>query len=208
MKTLILDTSSDYLYIYLNSEKDEYEVVLEGKNNHSEKMMDLIEEGLNKLNLEVKDLDRIICGIGPGSYTGLRVSLTVCKIFAWTAKIDLYTISSLDILGSEYLDKDGRYAICNIAKKDYLYSKIVDVKNGEANVVEEDMFILKEEFLNRLDKDIQVIDKEKFAFNSKNIIRYAKNKVDDIHNLVPKYLRKANSWNIKLEKWRLMISMM
>ena len=55
------------------------------------------------------------------------------------------------------------------------------------------MFILKEEFLNRLDKDMQVIDKEKFAFNSKNIIRYAKNKVDDIHNLVPNYLRKANS---------------
>ena len=61
MKTLILDTSSDYLYIYLNSEKDEYEVVLEGKNNHSEKMMDLIEEGLNKLNdiIEFSELEYI-----------------------------------------------------------------------------------------------------------------------------------------------------
>lgn len=193
MKTLILDTSSDYLYIYLTNGCEEYQVVLEGKNNHSEKMMNLIEEGLNKLNLEVKELDRIICGIGPGSYTGLRVSLTVCKIFAWTAKIDLYTISSLDILGSAYLNKDGTYAICNMAKKDYLYSKIIKVEDGKASVLEDDMFILKEEFLNRLDENIQVIEKEKFMFDSKNIIKYANNKIEDIHNLVPNYLRKANS---------------
>ena len=144
MKVLILDTSSNYLYLHLSNGSDEYNVVLEGKNNHSEKLMPLIEEGLNKLNLEVKDLERIVCGIGPGSYTGLRVGLTVCKVFAWTASIPLYVISSLTILGSGYLKKDGKYAICNTAKKDYLYTKVINVIDGKVEVEQDDEFIAKE----------------------------------------------------------------
>ncbi len=54
MKVMILDTSSDYLYLYINNGSDEYQTILEGKNNHSEKLMGLIEEGFGKLKLEVK----------------------------------------------------------------------------------------------------------------------------------------------------------
>lgn len=193
MKTLILDTSSDFLYLYISNGVNDYQTILEGKNNHSEKLMGLIEEGFNKLKLEVKDLDRIICGIGPGSYTGLRVGLTVCKIFAWTFKMPLYTISSLDILGSGYLKDDGKYAIINTAKKNYVYGKIVEVINGEVKVVSNDEFSLREEFLNKLTVDTTLISEENFKFDSKKIIELAVNQVSDIHSVVPNYLRKANS---------------
>ena len=193
MKVMILDTSSDYLYLYINNGSDEYQTILEGKNNHSEKLMGLIEEGFGKLKLEVKDLDRIICGIGPGSYTGLRVGLTVCKIFAWTFKIPLYTISSLDILGSGYLKEDGQYAITNISKKNYVYGKIVEVKDKEVRVVSNDEFSLKEEFLNKVTTDMTLVNEENFKFDSEVIIKLAKDKVEDIHSVVPNYLRKANS---------------
>lgn len=193
MKVMILDTSSDYLYLYINNGSDEYQTILEGKNNHSEKLMGLIEEGFGKLKLEVKDLDRIICGIGPGSYTGLRVGLTVCKIFAWTFKIPLYTISSLDILGSGYLKEDGKYAITNIAKKNYVYGKIVEVKDKEVRFVSNDEFSLKEEFLNKVTTDMTLVNEENFKFDSEVIIKLAKDKVEDIHSVVPNYLRKANS---------------
>lgn len=193
MKVLILDTSSNYLYLHLSNGNDEYNVVLEGKNNHSEKLMPLIEEGLNKLNLEVKDLERIICGIGPGSYTGLRVGLTVCKVFAWTANIPLYTISSLTILGSGYLKEDGKYAITNTAKKDYLYTKIINVVNGKVEVEQDDEFIAKEEFLYKLNSNINVINEESFKFDSQMIVKLADSLVEDVHGLVPNYLRKANS---------------
>lgn len=193
MKVLILDTSSNYLYLHLSNGNDEYNVVLEGKNNHSEKLMPLIEEGLKKLNLEIKDLERIICGIGPGSYTGLRVGLTVCKVFAWTANIPLYTISSLTILGSGYLKDDGKYAITNTAKKDYLYTKIISVVNGKVEVEQDDEFIAKEEFLDKLNSNINVINEESFKFDSQMIVKLADSLVEDVHGLVPNYLRKANS---------------
>lgn len=193
MKTLILDTSSDYLYLFLTNEKENYEVVLEGKNNHSEKLIPLIEEGLTKLNMEVKDLNRIICGIGPGSYTGLRVGLTVCKIFAWTFNIPLYTISSLNILGSGYFDKNGKYAVLNIAKKNYVYGKFIKVDNGEIKEISSDEFSLREEFLKKVGSDMVLVKEDSFKFSSEMIIKMAKNKVSDIHSVVPNYLRKANS---------------
>lgn len=193
MKTLILDTSSDYLYLFLTNEKENYEVILEGKNNHSEKLIPLIEEGLTKLSMEVKDLDRIICGIGPGSYTGLRVGLTVCKIFSWTFNIPLFTISSLNILGSGYFEKDGEYAVLNIAKKNYVYGKFIEVVNGKIKEVSSDEFALREEFLNKVTSDMILIKEDAFKFSSEMIIKMAQNKVSDIHSVVPNYLRKANS---------------
>lgn len=193
MKTLILDTSSDYLYLFLTNEKENYEVILEGKNNHSEKLIPLIEEGLTKLSMEVKDLDRIICGIGPGSYTGLRVGLTVCKIFAWTFNIPLFTISSLNILGSGYFEKDGEYAVLNIAKKNYVYGKFIEVVNGKIKEVSSDEFALREEFLNKVTSDMILVKEDSFKFSSEMIIKMAQNKVSDIHSVVPNYLRKANS---------------
>ncbi len=193
MKTMILDTSSNYLYLYLNNDEKKYEIILEGKNNHSENLIPLIEKGLKELKMEVMDLDRIICGIGPGSYTGLRVGVTVCKIFAWTTKIPLYTINSLDILGSGYLKNNGIYAICNSAKKDYLYAKIIKVANGKITIKQDDSFVNEEEFLNSLDSNITVVNEKSFLFDNEMIMKMATNKVNDIHNLVPNYLRKANS---------------
>ena len=81
MRTMVLDTSSNLLYIcFLENEKVIYEIKSIGLNNHSDHLLPLIEEGLNKLQLQVKDFDRIILGDGPGAYTGLRVSMSVAKM--------------------------------------------------------------------------------------------------------------------------------
>src|SRR5690554_7473460 len=93
-RTLVLDTASKYLYFsFLEDEKIIYEQFLEGKNNHSENLLKELEIGLNKLNLTFKDFSEVIVGIGPGSYTGLRVSVTVAKMLAWTLNKKLYAIS-------------------------------------------------------------------------------------------------------------------
>ncbi len=193
MKYLILDTSSNYLYLFLTNGEKDYSVVLEGRNNHSEKIMDLISDGLNKLNMEVGSLERIICGIGPGSYTGLRVALTICKMFSWAKDIPLYTISSLDILGSGYFNNDGTYAITNTAKRDYIYSKIIKVNGGKLETLQDDKFILKEEFIDNLDKGITLITEDNYKYDAKVILEIAKNKVDNIHEVEPNYLREALS---------------
>lgn len=191
MNTLILDTSSNYLYIYLNNRIDKYEVILEGRNNHSEKIIDLISEGLNKLNLEVSDLERIIIGIGPGSYTGLRVSLTVSKMFSYLKDIPLYITSSLNILGSGYFKNDGKYLVTNIAKKDHVYYKKVIVNNGEIES-SNDNFINTGE-LEKINDGYKLINENNYLFDSSVITKLATEKVDNIHDLTPNYIREALS---------------
>ena len=126
MLEMILDTSSPNLYIsFVDGEKEIYTKIVKTINNHSEIFLDNIKMGLDECGLKVEDFSRIIDGIGPGSYTGLRVSLTVAKMFSWTKNIPLYTVNSLYILGSGYYSQDGKYAIMNVAKKNHYYYQLL-----------------------------------------------------------------------------------
>ena len=195
MKTIIMDTSTNLLYVsFIDGDVEIFKKIMETKNNHSENLLNVIKKGLEETKLEIKNFQRIIVGIGPGSYTGLRVSVTIAKMFSWTLNIPLYTISSLDIVASGYYNEDGIYAITNIAKKDYLYTKIVNIKNGKYNALSMDNFILAEEFFQEIKgKDYKVINIENFSFNPQRIIDLATKKIEDVHALVPNYLRKANT---------------
>lgn len=192
MKILILDTSSPFLYVgIMDGEKEVYQKVLEGKNNHSEHLMNTIEEGFFISGFGVKELDQIIVGIGPGSYTGLRISLVVAKMFSWTLHIPLYTVSSLEILSSGHFVKDGIYAIANVAKKHYVYAKVVEVKNQALKTIIEEQFILEAEFLASMEqKNNTYVDSKQYLFDGAMIVTLPKTLVEDIHAISPNYLRK------------------
>lgn len=189
MKTMFLDTSTNLLYVsFVIDNKVVYEVKSEGLNNHSDYLLKYIEEGLNKLSLQVKDFDNFVVGIGPGAYTGLRVSLAVAKMFAWTLNLPLYTISSLDLLTSGVC-QDGEYAICFKAKKDYSYFKTIKIENGKK-------IRSKEEFLSNdeIDKKIDLtkyikITHENMQINVLSVTQDQLTKVENIHALEPNYLR-------------------
>jgi len=189
MKTLIIDTSSNLLYISFYQDDNEiFNKVFEGNNNHSENLLNFIEDGLKETNLAVIDFDRIIVGVGPGSYTGLRVSLTVAKMFSWTLDIPLYTVSSLDILGSGYFSKDGLYAITSRAKKNHIYGKLIEVKKGIQNVVINDVFSEKQEFLNLIKNyNYFLVDSSNYLFDPKNLNISL---VSELHQLIPNYIQR------------------
>lgn len=188
MRTLVLDTSTNLLYVcFIEDNKVLYEVKTIGQNNHSDHLLSSITEGLNKLNWQVKDFDRIILGEGPGAYTGLRVSMTVAKMFAWTLNIPLYTISSLDLLTSGYND-DGTYVVKFKAKKGFVYYKAFTLKDEIKTNLEEEKFI-NDDYLPYNDKSIKVITNDLVQINPLNIKENEIKLVTNIHNLEPNYLR-------------------
>ena len=199
MLQMLLDTSSTILYIaFVKDNKVIYENINEGKNNHSDNLLRLIQKGLKENNLEVKDFDRIVLGKGPGMYTGLRVSMTVAKMFAWTLNIPLYTISSIDLLISGYYKKDGIYAVMLKAKKDHSYTKVVKMEKGKMIVLRKEEFMNNEEFLNKLKVDgikyDYLIDNSNVKINTLEICNEKENGeeqelVTNIHALEPNYLR-------------------
>ena len=197
MNRIILDTSTEYLYVsIIKNDTEVFTESLYGKNNHSEKLMGIIENGLG--DMSAKELDEVIVGIGPGSYTGVRVALTVAKVLAWTINKPLKTISSLTLVASGYLKKDGVYAISSIAKKGHVYGKIIEVENGKINILLNDIFLNNDDFNSEVEKikleknNILIVNNENYKFDN-SVIEQNSVVVSNIHEVVPNYLRKANS---------------
>ena len=192
MNKLIIDTSTYYLFVsVIKDDKVHYNKVLYGKNNHSENLMNIVSEGLK--DVDVKSLNEVIVGIGPGSYTGVRIALTVAKTLAWTLNIPLKTISSLTLVGSGYLNEDGVYGISCIAKKGHVYGKIIEVKGRNVNILLNDIFLTEDEFKEKVNSfNALYICEGEYKFDE-NIINSLKEDVVNVHEVVPNYLRKANS---------------
>ena len=196
MKTLLIDTSTTYLFVSFFDEDKKIKLFYKqmiSHNNHSENIINVIEEGLQETNLKLRDFNKVVVGYGPGSYTGLRVGMVVGKMMAYSLDIPLYVVSSLSFVASGHLLNDGTYIVYNIAKKDHCYTKLVVVNNGYIDSLVDDMFTTDEEYNKFVDKYHPVIiNQDNYLINEEVIIRLAK-KVDDIHSIVPNYLRKANS---------------
>lgn len=101
MKILAFDSSNEPLTVAVTEEGQVLaEQIINIKRNHSIQLMPAIDEALKQAKMKVKDLDRIAVAAGPGSYTGLRIGLSVAKSLAWAQGIDLVAVSSLKVLAA------------------------------------------------------------------------------------------------------------
>ena len=90
---------------YLALEKDNEivsEIIKSDENYHSLYLIEKIKNILKNNNLKMSDLDFIAVNVGPGSFTGIRVALTVAKIMAGELNIPLVPLDSANILLSAY----------------------------------------------------------------------------------------------------------
>jgi tRNA threonylcarbamoyladenosine biosynthesis protein TsaB len=79
---LLIDSSTNYLYLSLVNNEEIKSFVRSGKNDHSETLVDFLNKFLNENNITIDDIDEVYVGRGPGSYTGLRIAGTVGKVLA------------------------------------------------------------------------------------------------------------------------------
>jgi tRNA threonylcarbamoyladenosine biosynthesis protein TsaB len=68
------------------------------RNAHREGLMPAIDETLTDARLGIDDVDRIVCGAGPGSFTSLRIAAAIAKGLAMTIGRPLYAVSSLALM--------------------------------------------------------------------------------------------------------------
>ena len=92
-------------------------------NIHGEVIFEFIESALNEVSIKKEDLDFIIFGSGPGSFTGLRVGCSVAQGLGYGLKIPIIPISSLRILAQQAInDLDAKEVIViNDAHMEELY---------------------------------------------------------------------------------------
>lgn len=73
---------------------------------HAERLHSLVEMALSKANKTFNDLQAILVGDGPGSYTGLRIGVSAAKGYAYALSLPLYAVSPLDALHA-YWEEEG-----------------------------------------------------------------------------------------------------
>jgi tRNA threonylcarbamoyladenosine biosynthesis protein TsaB len=96
---LALDTSTASLSMAVVDGDDVLaERFVYAERNHSVFLLPEIEAMVRALGLSPKDLHAVAIGRGPGSYTGVRIGVTVAKTFAWALGIPVYGVSSLEAL--------------------------------------------------------------------------------------------------------------
>ena len=183
MLNLILDTSTKYLYIGLvQDDVILAEKVFEGSKNHAGNSVYQIDLLLKEQNLKISDLSNVYCGFGPGSYTGVRISVTIAKMLASFTDINLYGVSSLFLAGSGYDNKN--VAVMFDARRGNSFSACF----GE-NIIP-DKLRSNEEFLNSVNAfdDVIIVNESNFKVNPLKVIENAF-KVEDVEAFVPNYLR-------------------
>ena len=99
MNILAMDTSTQVMGIsILKNNEIRTEIVTNIPKNHSVRLMPAIEQAMNLVGLEPKELDKIVTTIGPGSYTGIRIGLTTAKSMGWALNIPVVGVSSLEVM--------------------------------------------------------------------------------------------------------------
>ena len=140
MKIFYLDTSSNYLYTAI---LEDTKVISEIKEKLERDLSSLalfkIEEMLKNNNMDLNDIEKIIVVNGPGSFTGVRIGLTIAKSISWAKKIPIIQISSLEAMALSS-DSKYNYTVPAIdARRNYVFATIYDNVNKS--------FILKEQYI-------------------------------------------------------------
>ena len=105
MNKLIIDVASEKIFLMIITSNDIYNITKENTKINYEKLTLIINDFLNSHQLNLKDINTIYLNRGPGSFAGIRNSLSIVKAFNLTNNIDYYCYSIKDFKG----EKDIKY---------------------------------------------------------------------------------------------------
>ena len=187
MKTFLLDTSTNFLVFgYSGDDKTFVSKTIDSLGKHKNILIDEIKKFFTEMSVTPNDIDKMIVGVGPGRYTGIRVGVTFAKTFAYSTKCLLYSFPSLDLLKTKDFKEGKNFCYSNAKKTAYFY-KGFDVKGGVI-VKETPEDILDIESFDKLVGNKMTITGD-FSFSDISKIKLTK--VSDLFSFAPNYLKKG-----------------
>ncbi|MBU1125789.1 MAG: tRNA (adenosine(37)-N6)-threonylcarbamoyltransferase complex dimerization subunit type 1 TsaB [Candidatus Omnitrophica bacterium] len=214
MKIIGIDTTTPFLCIGAYDNGAIYEYTLKTGTQLSALVTISIERVLKALRWKMKDVDYFFCGIGPGSFTGIRVGVATIKGLSWASGKPVVEIPSLDALAMNTLESQMPVIPMIDAKRNLLYSSVYRYKKGvlvrtapyrlsslediakeiknEVIVLGDAVGIYREEIVRSI-KGVVLLDKDHWRLKTVNLIAHAlaqiqKKKIKDSFTIKPLYL--------------------
>ena len=113
MNKLIIDAAKDKIFFMIINNDISYNIVHENTKINFEKMMILIINFLNSKQIKINEISRIYVNRGPGSFAGVRNSLSTIKAIHLTKKIDYYCYSFQDFIGVKEIKYENIPNLCD-----------------------------------------------------------------------------------------------
>ena len=215
MKLLSLDTSTkNFSLAVVDGHKTlaSQDVILE--KILSDSIIPSIQKILKKAKVSISELDGFVVGLGPGSFTSLRVGLATVKGLAFSLRKPVAGVSSLDAIAMNVKGNCPQVCVLSDAKRNLVYACWYEKKDGSIKIKSNYLLTSVEDLLKKARGEvalagdgIQLYKKEIEKMKLKPIFtdeklwypkadqlavlafkRFEEQKFDDIHKLVPIYL--------------------
>lgn len=213
MNYLAIDTSTMISTVTVADEKEILgDFNVNQAKTHSESLVPMVEILLELLGMEISDIDKFVIASGPGSFTGLRIGMTIAKTLAQATKKEIIPISTLAAMAAGPTSSRARLALLD-ARSTRVYGALFDQNLEE--IIPENLYEIDDlaRIVNEKGLAIEMIgllndkyfDKFENAVKApininncigKNLIRLAQSEKYEpvpIFELGPNYLRKSQA---------------
>ena len=182
MYALFIDTHfKDVQIVVYKDEKILKTAKIENCDKTSKNVFPLLKKLLQELDINYQKINKIIVCNGPGSFTGIRIAITIAKVMAYCLNIPIYTISYLELSA---LDNIGENTFAVKENNGYYKASFHDDE-----MVSPITYVKSKELLNN-ELTVDNIDYEK-------ILNYKYLKLTDCYNANPLYIKSIEALNDK-----------
>ncbi len=232
MKILSLDSSATSASVCV-FDADENKIIgefyINTKLTHSQTLVPMIDSLMTCTNLQYSDIDYLAVNTGPGSFTGIRIGVSVVKGLAMAQNLPCVDVSTLESMAYNFIDSDDVVVCaCMDARRNQVYNALFSVDNGRITRLCDDRAISIEDLYNELktiDKKIVLVgDGAQLCFNQKpedasvtlsnsskrfqrasSVALCASSKIDNnnvtnAQSLMPSYLRPSQAERERINK--------
>ena len=132
-KCIAIDTSTRRFCLGVKNSSDYFDRSVDESTDHAKEIFKRIDDVLKLANTSIEELDFLAVGIGPGRFSGLRVSISAIKSISYVLNKPIIAISSLEIIAREMMKKNDKENVILIedAGRGNLYIGSYALKNHE-----------------------------------------------------------------------------
>lgn len=122
MNTLIIDCSSG-MSVYVLKGEEIYSKIDKNQKKHTDELLYVVDELLTQAGLKINQIENLCVCIGPGSFTGIRVAISIVKGLAVESNAKVFTLTNFDIFQNDSQEKSV-YILDGFSK--FVYTRTVD----------------------------------------------------------------------------------
>ena len=202
MISLFIDTSMMNVSISIVKDDKILSIIQEEiPNEHSKYATNYVKKVIDEAGIDANDVDNILVVNGPGSFTGVRVGVTVAKMIGWALKKDIIPLSSLELLATTEIDATNHIGVID-ARRGYVFAGIYDSSLNR---------IMEDKYMPLADLEVYLSDGKLISYDkldgvtepvidiAKIVEKHINDKPINAHALKPNYLKLTEAEEKKKE---------